>query len=647
MSAIFGLIYLDGRPVPQESMDAMCSAMGGWGPDGVEVRVKRCAALGFGRLCTTPESAFEVMPFENQDSGMLITAAARLDNRDELCDLFRVPPAERRVLPDGRLVSLAFHRFGEEAPPRLFGDWSFAVWDEKQRRLFLTRDHLGNTGIFYYHNPPVFAFASSPKAILALPDFQTRLDEWHLARYLTVFPGDEGKWSNTFWQHMRLLLPAHSLTVTPEKLSVRKYWSLDEVSRIRLSSDEEYLEGFLDHFRQAVRVRLRSNRPVGSQLSAGLDSSSVTALAAEALQESGQTLASFTSVPFYPSDHLVRGTLNDEWPLAHTVAEKYDNINHVAVRAEKVSPLDAVHECLDIFGYPIHAAANLYWLQAICSEARRREMGVLLTGQLGNSGISWTGGLNRIYFQLLQGHFAKGLNSLMEYKIRQGVSWYRAFRKHLVRPLIAPLWYGVCTPLLTQKSPPWSGYSAIHQEFARRLGLVKAMREEDHVPFFARPQKPELARERSIQLNGALGYLHDQFGSASRMDVRDPTADVALLTFCFGILGDQYSMDGGERMLIRRATVGVLPEDVRWNTIRGEQAADVDMRMLNHTKAMEEELRMLGASGVVRAYIDVAAMQSAWRSLLGEASSRRNRHATSLLLRGVMAGRFLMKLSNQ
>jgi len=646
MSAVFGLVYLDGRPVPPERLEAMRRALDGWGPDGVGSRIKGSAGLGHAHLCTTPEAHYEQMPREGPDSGILITAAARLDNRDELCDLFHIPVPERPTIPDGRLVALSFARWGEEAPSRLFGDWSFAAWDEERRRLFVARDHLGNTGLFYCHKPPFFAFASTPQAILALPEFPGILDEWQLARYLVIFPGKEAEWSRTFWEDVRSLLPAHSLTVTPQTLQIRKYWSLDDAPAVCLRSDEDYLEGFLNHFRRAVRVRLRSDRPVGTTLSSGLDSSSVTALAAEALQAAGQTLPAFTSVPLYPAEHLVPGARADEWPLAHTVAQKYENIHHIPISAVGASPLKAIHDSLDFFGCPLHAAGNLFWIQAMNDEARRRGLGVLLTGQLGNGGVSWSGGSYRVFFLLARGHWDAGLRALRAYQERQGCSWYRTVRRHLLRPLLGFLWTRR-RRLIHPTEPPWGDYSAVHPAVARRMGLRKAMRKENHDPAFARPRPPEWERRRTIEMNApAAGYVHHGFGAAFRIDVRDPTADVRLLMFCLGVPDEQHSRDGGERMLLRRSMTGVLPEEVRWNSVRGKQAADVGRRLLDHREEMEEELRSLASHGAVAAYLDCRALREAWQALITEITPHTNRQAASLLLRGIMAGRFIMGLSN-
>jgi asparagine synthase (glutamine-hydrolysing) len=626
MSAIFGLVNLDGLPVPLERLETMRCALDGWGPDGDGVRIKGFAGLGHALLCTTPEAPHEQMPWETPGSGIVITAAARLDNRDELCDFFQIPAPERPVMADGRLVALAYARWREDAPSHLLGDWSLAAWDERRRRLFVARDHLGNTGLFYSHRPPWFAFASTPQAILSLPEFPSVLDEWQLARCLAIFPGEEEEWSCTLWRDVHLLLPAHTLTLTPETLQVQKYWRLDDAPPIRLGSQEEYLEGFRQHFRRAVQVRLRSDRPVGSTLSSGLDSSSVTALAAEALQAAGQPLMAFTSVPIHPAEHLVPRTLADEWPLAQTVAQKYPNIQHIPIKAES-----------------LHAAANLFWIMALHQEARRLGLGVILTGQLGNGGVSWTGGRDRIFFLLLQGRWQEGLRALRAYQEKQGCSWPRAIRRHLLRPLLGP-WWQRRRRLLHPLAPPWGEYSAIHPDFARRMRLREAMRAAHHDPAFARPHSPAWERRLTIELNGAAaGPIWHRAGAAFRMDVRDPTADVALLTYCWGLPEDLHTLQGGERMTIRLGLAEVLPEEIRRNALRGRQAADVGLRLLDHRDEMEEELPLL-ENGAAAAYLDCDALRGMWRELLAGATPNTTRRAAALL-RGVMAGRFLMLLN--
>ncbi|MBF0225247.1 MAG: hypothetical protein HQK76_07300 [Desulfobacterales bacterium] len=642
MSAIFGMLYLDDRPIKPEDFQAMLQAINNWGPDGTNVYLNGYAGLGHCLLCTTPESHHEKMPIVNSESGIIITAAARLDNRDKLCELFQIPQADRPSFPDGRIVNLVFERFREDSPKYLFGDWSFAAWDKKNRKLFVARDHMGCTSLFYYYKPPLFAFASTQKALFALPEVSYKIDEWQLARYLAIFIEDQEE-SRTFWHDIKLLRPSHCLTITPETINLKKYWGLNDIPSFRLKSDDDYLEGFLEQFRRAVRVRLRSDGIVATTLSCGLDSGTVTALAAEALQEKGIKLPAFTSVPLYPADHLVPGAITNEWELANSVAKKYRNIDHIPVRSETVSPLKSVHDMFSIIGSPIHAAVNAFWLFDIHRQAKELGAGVLITGQLGNGGVSWSGGSNRILFLFMNGYWKKGLQALRQYKIKHGYSWRQAIKRHILAPVLGPVWKKR-SKVLHPFDPVWGQYSAINPKFADHLGLKKAMKAAKHEPFFAKPKQPLWERHRILEINSPLGYIHHFIGSAFSLDVRDPTADIELLNFCMGVPEELHNFDGGERMFIKRAMNGILPDEVCWNRIRGKQAADVALRILDYGQEMESELQMLETDKTVGDYIDCKAMRKAWQDLQNNLNPKTANNTASLLLRGSMAGRFVKKL---
>jgi asparagine synthase (glutamine-hydrolysing) len=128
------------------------------------------------------------------------------------------------------------------------------------------------------------------------------------------------------------------------------------------------------------------------------------------------------------------------------------------------------------------------------------------------------------------------------------------------------------------------------------------------------------------------------------LDIRDPTTDVRLLEYCFGVPDEIHSRNGGERMLIRRAMDGILPQEVQWNTVRGRQAADVALRLLDHRGEMESTLRSLESAPALAEYLDLAAMRSTWKELQEQVTVQTAQQATTLLLRGIMAGQFLQQL---
>src|SRR6266540_1364128 len=208
MSAIFGIVHLDGQPVDPASLQAMQAAMQYWGPDGSELWHSGAVGLGHLMLHNTPESLYETMPVHSRSGDLVLTASARLDNRDELCEALRVPHPERATIPDGVLILKTYERWGEACPDHLLGDWVFAVWDGRQRQLFIARDHHGFTGLYYYHSPRVFAFASCLKGLFALPMIPRRPHELRLVQVIASWP-EQG--APTVYEEILRLPPAHAL----------------------------------------------------------------------------------------------------------------------------------------------------------------------------------------------------------------------------------------------------------------------------------------------------------------------------------------------------------------------------------------------------------------------------------------------------
>jgi asparagine synthase (glutamine-hydrolysing) len=140
------------------------------------------------------------------------------------------------------------------------------------------------------------------------------------------------------------------------------------------------------------------------------------------------------------------------------------------------------------------------------------------------------------------------------------------------------------------------------------------------------------------------GPIHQAYGAACGLEVRDPTTDVRLLEYCFGIPDEIHTNNGGERVLVRQAMEGLLPAEVQWNTVRGRQAADVALRLLDHQDEMEAALRGLESTPIAAAYLDLTALRAAWQALQAQATPQTAQQAMGLLLRGVMAGLFLQQL---
>ncbi|HEY9875190.1 MAG TPA: lasso peptide isopeptide bond-forming cyclase, partial [Candidatus Obscuribacterales bacterium] len=280
MSAIAGIYYLDNRTVDPADLKRMVDILAHRGSDGCNIWSEGSIGFGHRMLWTTPESLLETLPLVNDTGEIVITADARIDNRDELIAVLKISDRPVEKITDSQLILSAYEQWGENCPEQLVGDFAFAIWDRRKQVLFCARDHFGVKPFYYYSSGQSFIFATEIKALLCLPDVPRRLNEVKVADYLAS-PTDDT--AITFYKEIFRLPPAHRLTVSHEGITLQSYWSLDPSRELRLGSDEEYASAFRKLFTEAVRCRLRSAFPVGSMLSGGLDSSSITCVARQLL----------------------------------------------------------------------------------------------------------------------------------------------------------------------------------------------------------------------------------------------------------------------------------------------------------------------------------------------------------------------------
>ena len=184
MSGICGLFSLDKAPVAEDDIQAMSAMLGRRGPDRTGVYCDGSIALAHMLLATTPESGFEQQPLEHRESGCVVSADVRLDNRTELLGKLGLH-ARQSTIGDAELLLLAYLEWGEQCLAHVLGDFAFAVWDPRQKSLFCARDHFGMRPLYYHEQPGKhFFFASEPRAILVLPQVPYRLNRGRIADFL-------------------------------------------------------------------------------------------------------------------------------------------------------------------------------------------------------------------------------------------------------------------------------------------------------------------------------------------------------------------------------------------------------------------------------------------------------------------------------
>jgi asparagine synthase (glutamine-hydrolysing) len=190
----------------------------------------------------------------------------------------------------------------------------------------------------------------------------------------------------------------------------------------------------------------------------------------------------------------------------------------------------------------------------------------------------------------------------------------------------------------------WREYSAINVAFARELDLTPQMVQQGHDPTFS-PKRDAVEARLSLIKPGraSSGHMWLEIGAAHGLEVRDPTCDPRVMSFCWSIPESQYVRDGHNRMLIRRAMAGYLPERVRWNRRIGVQSADLGQRILDHRSGMATALARLERSELARHYLDLPKMRGVFESLQHRIDRENNAQSGMVLLRGLMVGLFLLR----
>ena len=282
MCGIAGIFNRDGDPVSSVILGNMIKAQAHRGPDGEGDYVDGCIGLGHSRLAILDLSPAGRQPMITSDGRFVLTYNGEIYNfrtlRTELESLGHIFHSQN----DAEVVLHSYAQWGEKALDRFNGMYAFGVWDRKDRELFLARDRYGIKPVYYTDQGQSFLFASEVKGILANPSYQMDLDLEALLEYFT-FQNLFGE--RTLFSGVKILQPGTSLRVRlgDSPVQIRRYWDYHFREPEREQDEREYIEELDRLFRQAVSRQLVADVEVGSYLSGGMDSGSITAIAATQL----------------------------------------------------------------------------------------------------------------------------------------------------------------------------------------------------------------------------------------------------------------------------------------------------------------------------------------------------------------------------
>jgi asparagine synthase (glutamine-hydrolysing) len=534
MNAHFGIWNFDGKEVDQGFLGRARTVLKTYLSLEAEVIQKRSLAILFDASGTNARP-IAGQPHENRP---WIFWDGRLDNCQDLRRLARLAPdsgAHADVLRG------TYERLSTKVFPQIVGDWAISFVCQAKRELILAKDFVGTRPLFYRvrNNSVMWSTILEPMVVVA--DRLPALSEEYLAGWLSYYPESH----RTPYRDIFCVPPASFVRITPDRVAVERYWSLESAGPVRYRTDAQYEEHFVSVFREAVRRRIRCAGPILAELSGGMDSSSIVCMADSLISDSAGFPRIDTVTYFDPAESNW-----DELPYARKVEEQRGRAGyHIEIGPEQGVPTGSTPSCfraVPISSYDRSSSADLF--DRIVSEGGYR---VMLSGLGGDEVL---GGVPTPVPEL-----ADLLVRFRAYQfLRQSFRWALAKKKPLI-----DLWR---SSFLSFTSSSVRDTSAAQQTWTW-LGSDFYKRNRQYLGFHPIGFRV-FGPLPSVQANAlALDVLSRQLSCAVAStppahEWRYPFLDRDLVMFCSSIPREQMVRPGQRRSLMRRALAGLVPREI-------------------------------------------------------------------------------------
>lgn len=610
MCGICGILALDrGRPIDADVISRMTDTLQHRGPNSSGYHVAPGVGLGVRRLSIVDLETGD-QPIANEDESIVLVCNGEIYNYVELREPLLAAGHRFRTNSDAEVIVHLYEDRGAECLEQLRGMFAFALWDARKQRLLLARDRFGIKPLYYARESDALLFGSEAKAIRASGRIDGRLDP-HALQDLLAFGFVTG--AKTLHSAVRQLLPGHFLSCEQGHVTIKQYWDMRFPPRGELESrsEKDWADELQEQLKESVRLHLRSDVPVGSWLSGGLDSSAVTSLMREWVEPPVRTFGVRFENP--RCDELGRVATLDRFP-------GYDLAQEVVVCRN--SDFERLPEAIWHAEEP--TAFGLEIPRLVLSESTARSVKVIVAGEGADELL---GGYRWFHWEKLLRPFAKLPLPL---------------RKLLVlEPLLRRLRPGLARRLLAPAEMRTARYRSIHRGYSDAMsGLLSAdwrnqvrslPHDEELVPppdgfEHWHPFNQLQYYDIKVRLPGFLLPLLDRPSMAHSVEARVPFLDHKLAEFCARIPPALKMKRFQEKYILRRALENELPREIAWRPKFGmvapwEQWASGKLPAFAEELLSEQALRATG-------YFDPQAV----RSLVKHAGARGSRSSSRQLM---------------
>jgi len=522
MCGLCGIVELD-RPADRATVERWLEELAHRGPDGRGVYAEDGVCVGHLRLAILDLSDAGLQPM--QDGELQLLHNGEIYNYLELREELRAKGHAFSTGTDSEVILAAYREWGERCVERFNGMWAFVIWDAGRRTLFCSRDRFGVKPFYYRVDGKRFSFASEP--------WPLRRDGANLRAvrdYLEQGYLDEG--AETFFADVARLPPAHSLTFGPGGLRLWRYWSLEPAQ-----APSEPVAAVRETFLDAVRLQLRSDVPVGTCLSGGIDSSSIAVAVAAHGHDHQKTVTAYFDERGFDERPFARAVVNRtgaDAPWVTFTASELSNDLPAIVQAQG-EPFGSTSIC-----------AGWY----VMREAKRAGLTVMLDGQGGDEvfgGYRASFGY-RLSDLLRAGRVGEATHELRAFTEMHGPRWAAVA---LVTPHVPErLRLSARARLRGASTLVAPGLRAVPSaEIRNGAAFPDRLRRQLHV-LLTRRGLPELLR------------YEDRNSMAHSLEARVPLLDHRLVELAFSLDGSELIRRGETKSVLRRALADLLPPTV-------------------------------------------------------------------------------------
>jgi asparagine synthase (glutamine-hydrolysing) len=517
MSGFFG-VFSPGGNLDQIAFDQMKYAIHREGYDELDTFLDDHIAMGHLMLRVTPASVYDKQPLKSDCGRYTLVGHFRLDYRDELGDKLGFTQKELELTPDSLLVLKSYQKWGNKCVQHLEGDWAFVLYDKLSSSLFLARDKIGYSSLFYSQYKGHFFFASDLDYLISgMP--KVEIDKVQL--YLMSLGRNYVTQGRTLYKHVFFLPPSTSIRINKQLRYKNEQIELfNKAVRVKFQFEIDYFLEFRSCFQIALKNKISNKGNVGVFLSGGLDSVLIAKSSDLQFRLNNQLLCSFTRSPIEIEGEFKKD--RDEFEVIKKLESGFLKTIFHSSSYTHMQPIDFFEENSEVNSFNPVLTSNTYWIEGIMRDVRDAKIKILLTGQFGNYTLSWDApSINIIdsFLSLVKSYFTIVEGNLFRQKSILNINKFLS------------LW--------------------------QRLFMFWILIKQQKLFFSSRSLRHFLIYRNCFD----LGARHYQRGLKYKLHVVDPTADERFMKLCFSFPEQIFNKNSIQKYIYKKSFSNLLGEN--------------------------------------------------------------------------------------